>query len=160
MSHTYVCKNTLRRSFGKIKDIASVPDLIEIQSRSFNEFAQLDFLPAERKQVGIEKVFRDIFPVTYNDKMTLEFISYELGQWACTCGKVSGIVNRYTWICSACKKSDCSRLDENNTCTFCQKNTARYKTCSNCLSRVTIQLPLAVDECRSQRANVFDAVAR
>ena len=35
------------------------------------------------------------------------------------------------------------------TCTFCKKKTARYKTCSNCLSRVTIQLPMTLDECRS-----------
>ncbi len=88
---------TIRRSFGKIKDIVPVPNLIEIQSRSFNEFVQLDYLPAVRKAIGLEKVFRDIFPIDYNDKMSLEYVSYELGQWACTCGKLAGIVNRYTW---------------------------------------------------------------
>lgn len=149
MSSTLVRRDTIRRSFGKIKDIVPVPNLIEIQSRSFNEFAQLDYLPAERAHVGLEKVFRDIFPIDYNDKMSLEYVSYELGHWACTCGKVTGIVNRYTWSCSACKKSDCSRLDEYNTCTFCHKHAARYKTCSNCLSRVTIKLALSLDECRS-----------
>ena len=45
MSKLHMSKNNIRKSFGKIKDIVPVPNLIEIQSTSFNEFAQLDFLP-------------------------------------------------------------------------------------------------------------------
>ena len=149
MSSLRTGKETVRRSFSKIKDIVPVPNLIEIQSRSFNEFAQLDYLPSERQLIGLEKVFRDIFPIDYSDKMSLEYVSYELGHWACTCSKLTGITNRYTWSCSSCKKSDCSRLNGTLECTFCHKKTARYKTCSNCLSRVTVQLPLTLDECRS-----------
>ncbi len=110
MSSLRIGKGSIRRSFGKIKDIVPVPNLIEIQSRSFNEFAQLDYLPAERQLIGLEKVFKDIFPIDYNDRMSLEYVSYELGNWACTCGKLTGIDNRYSWSCSSCKKSDCSRL--------------------------------------------------
>lgn len=149
MSSLRTGSETVRRSFGKIKDIVPVPNLIEIQSKSFNDFVQLDFLPSERQLIGFEKVFRDVFPIDYNDKMSLEFVSYELGAWTCICGKVTGITQRYTWSCSSCKKSDCSRLSDNLTCTFCNKNTARYKKCANCLSRVTVQLPLSLDECRS-----------
>ena len=149
MSSLRMGKEPIRRSFGKIKDIVPVPNLIEVQSRSFNEFAQLDFLPSERQLMGLEKVFKDIFPIEYGDRMSLEYVSYELGNWACTCGKLTGIVNRYTWNCSSCKKSDCSRLNDSLACTFCPKKTARYKTCSNCLARVTVQLPLSLDECRS-----------
>ena len=149
MSSLRTGNETVRRSFGKIKDIVPVPNLIEVQSRSFNDFVQLDCLPSERQLIGLEKVFRDVFPINYNDKMSLEYVSYELGSWACTCGKVVGITQRYTWTCSSCKKSDCTRLNDDLTCTFCHKNTARYKKCSNCLSRVTVQLPLSLDECRS-----------
>ncbi len=149
MSSSRTGKETIRKSFGKIKDIVPVPNLIEIQSRSFNDFAQLDYLPSERQIIGLEKVFRDVFPIEYSDKMSLEYVSYELGTWTCTCGKLTGIVNRYTWSCSSCKKSDCSRLSHDLECTFCHKKTARYKTCSNCLSRVTVQLPMTLDECRS-----------
>ena len=149
MSSLSTGKETVRRSFGKIKDIVPVPNLIEVQSRSFNEFAQLDYLPEERQLIGLEKVFRDIFPVTYDDRMSLEYVSYDLGHWACTCGSLTGLKNRYTWSCSACKKSDCSRLNSELTCAFCKKNTARYKTCSNCLARVTIKLPMSLDEFRS-----------
>src|SRR3990167_598281 len=119
MSSIRAHKETIRRSFGRIKEIVPVSGLIDIQSNSFNEFAQLDYLPSERQLVGLEKIFRGVFPIDYNDKMSLEYVSYELGQWACTCGKLSGIVNRYTWSCSSCKKSDCSRLNVTNTCTFC-----------------------------------------
>ncbi len=142
-------KEPIRRLFGKIKDIVPVPNLIEIQSRSFNEFVQLDCLPAERELIGLEKVFKDIFPIDYNDRMSLEYVSYELGSWACTCGKLTGVVNRYSWSCSSCKKSDCSRLNADLECTFCHKKTARYTTCSNCLARVTVHLPQTLDECRS-----------
>ena len=123
--------------------------MIEIQSTSFNDFVQFDYLPEERKLIGLEKVLRDVFPIDYEDKISLEYVSYELGHWACTCGKLTGIENRYQWSCSSCKKSDCSRLDDDFTCTFCKKKTARYKTCSNCLSRVVVKLPMTLDECRS-----------
>lgn len=142
-------RNIVRRSFGKIEDIVSVPNLIEIQSASFNDFTQLDCLPSDRKLIGLEKVLRDIFPIDYEDKLSLEYVSYELGHWACTCGKLTGIENRYQWSCTSCKKSDCSRLDEQSSCTFCKKETARYKTCANCLARVSVQLGMTVDECRA-----------
>jgi len=149
MSSLHRGKEPIRRLFGKIKDSVPVPNLIEIQSRSFNEFAQMDFLPSERELIGLEKVFKDIFPIEYNDRMALQYVSYELGMWACTCGKLTGITNRYTWNCSSCKKSDCSRLNGHLECTFCHKETARYTTCSNCLARVSVQLPQTLDECRS-----------
>jgi DNA-directed RNA polymerase subunit beta len=149
MSRLRISKEPVRRSFAKIKDIVPIPNLIEVQSRSFNEFAQLDFLPSERQNIGLEKVFKDVFPIEYNNKLSLEFVSYELGNWACTCGKLSGIENRYTWNCSKCKASEVSRLNSSLECTSCHHNTARYKTCSNCLSRVAIQMPMSLDECRS-----------
>jgi len=149
MTKVQLLKNNIRKSFDKIRDIVPVPNLIEIQSTSFNEFAQLDFLPEERKLVGLERVLKDIFPIEYNDKMSLEYVSYELGNWACTCGKVTGIENRYHWSCSSCKKSGTSRLNEHYQCTHCKKNTAKYKTCSNCLARVVVKLPMTLDELRS-----------
>jgi len=150
MSYSAVTgKQVLRKSFSKLKDIVPVPNLIEVQSKSFNEFVQLDYLPSERKLMGLERVLKDIFPIEHDDKMSLEYVSYELGNWACTCGKLQGIENRYTWQCSSCKKSDCSRLDFDFACKFCKKKTARYKTCPSCLSRVTIQLPMSFDECRA-----------
>lgn len=149
MSDLRVSKLNVRKSFGKIKDLVSVPDLIAIQSSSFNDFIQLDFLPEERKLIGLEKVFRDTFPINYEDKLSLEFVSYELGNWACNCGELTGIANRYHWQCSSCKASDYSRLNEQFQCPKCKKKTARYITCPHCLSRVVIQMPMTLEEARS-----------
>jgi DNA-directed RNA polymerase subunit beta len=132
----------VRKSFGKIKHVVSVPNLIEVQSKSFNDFAQLDFLPQERQIVGLEKVFRDIFPIDYGDKISLEYVSYELGLWTCICGKLSGIENRYTWVNKETNETGCSRIDN-------EKKTRRYITCPNCLSRVGIKLPFTLDEART-----------
>jgi len=149
MSNLHISKGNIRKSFGTVKDIVEVPNLIEIQSRSFNDFVQLDFLPSERKSIGLEKVLKDIFPIEHNGKLSLEYVSYTVGNWACTCGKLTGITNRYEWKCSSCGKSDCSRLPEDSTCKFCKKKTAKYIKCSNCLSRVGIKMSMTVDECRS-----------
>jgi DNA-directed RNA polymerase subunit beta len=90
MSHLPTVKGTVRKSFSKIKDIVPVPNLIEIQSASFNDFVQLDYLPEERENIGFEKVLRDIFPIEHDTDLSFEYVSYEIGNWACTCGKVNG----------------------------------------------------------------------
>ncbi len=144
MSSLQVGKGTVRKTFGRIGDVVPVPNLIEIQSKSFNDFVQLDFLPEERQKIGLEKVLSDIFPIDYNNKLSLEFVSYELGNWTCTCGKLKGIENRYTWTDPVSKKTGCSRLASDSSA----PKTARYRTCPSCLSRVTVQLPMTVDECR------------
>ncbi len=149
MSHFRMDKKTVRKLFGKIKGVVPVPNLIEIQSSSFNDFIQFDYLPEERQLAGLEKALRNVFPIEYEDKMSLEYVSYELGNQACTCGKLNGIEDRYRWHCSSCKKSGCSRLEQDVTCPKCTKNTARYHACANCLSRVTVKLPMSLDECRS-----------
>jgi DNA-directed RNA polymerase subunit beta len=141
-------KGILRKSFGKIKEVISLPNLIEVQSKSFNDFVQLDCIPSERKQIGLEKVLRDTFPVEHNDRISLEYVSYELGDWACICGQVAGIANRYKWACTSCKKTGCSKLINSNQCPSCKKDTASYIHCKKCFSRVSIKVPIAVDECR------------
>lgn len=141
-------KGVLRKSFGKIKTVVSLPNLIEVQSKSFNDFVQLDYLPSERENVGLHKILRDIFPVDHNEKLSLDYVSYELGTWECICGQLKGAEKRYSWICSSCKKGGCSRLDENYTCSHCKKQTAKYVICKKCSSRVIIKSPLNIDECR------------
>ena len=122
-------KGILRRSFGKIKEVVSLPNLIEVQSKSFNNFVQLDSLPSERRTIGLEKVLRDTFPVEHNERISLEYVSYELGDWACICGQLTGIQNRYKWTCSSCKKSGHGRLAKGNVCHQCKKETASYAHC-------------------------------
>ncbi len=130
-----------RKSFGKIKQVVSLPNLIEVQSKSFNDFVQLDCPPAERKAVGLQKVLQDIFPIEYNDRIALEFVSYELGDWACVCGRVTGLVNRYSWEAVSGKKKGTGAIDPSD-------NTKRYSTCKNCGSRVSLRPPQTVEESR------------
>ncbi|MBN2478850.1 MAG: DNA-directed RNA polymerase subunit beta [Parachlamydiales bacterium] len=69
-----------RVSFKKKEEIIDLPNLIEIQIKSYNQFLQKDKLPHERENVGIEEVFREVFPVkSYDEKTILEYISYDLG---------------------------------------------------------------------------------
>jgi DNA-directed RNA polymerase subunit beta len=70
----------LRRSFGKIKKIVDIPNLIEIQRRSYDEFLQLGVPPVERRDSGLQGVFRSVFPIKdFNETASLEFVSYALG---------------------------------------------------------------------------------
>lgn len=148
MSRFYRGQGVLRKSFGKIKEVVSLPNLIEVQSKSFNDFAQLDCLPSERKVVGLEKVLRDIFPIEHNNRISLEYVSYELGEWSCICGLLTGLENRYHWSCNSCKKSGHGSLRNNNECPSCSKDTASYTLCKKCLSRVSVKVERTVDECR------------
>ena len=69
-----------RVSFQDREEIIDLPNLIEIQIKSYKEFFQADRLPHERENLGLEEVFREIFPIkSYDDKTNLEYLSYTLG---------------------------------------------------------------------------------
>ncbi len=71
----------LRRNFGKIRKIVDIPNLIEIQRRSYDEFLQLGVAAAERRDTGLQGVFRSVFPIKdFNETASLEFVSYTLGE--------------------------------------------------------------------------------
>jgi len=147
MSNVVNGRSIKRKSFGTIQDTVPVPNLIHIQSSSFNNFVQLDRLPEERDLIGLERVLHDVFPMTYEDKFSLEYLSYELGSWACICGKLTGIEKRYSWKCDSCEATGCSRLDK-SVCPTCKKNSAEYVVCSNCMGRVVIKSAMSMDICR------------
>src|SRR5689334_7345219 len=69
------------RNFGRIHDDYPIPDLTEIQTRSYERFLQAD-IPAERRaDQGLEGVFREIFPIeSYDKTLKLEYIKYDLGK--------------------------------------------------------------------------------
>ena len=67
------------RDFSKIGDAVAIPNLVEIQRSSYNRFLQDDVPPTQRKDLGLESLFREIFPIeSYDKSMQLGFISYEL----------------------------------------------------------------------------------
>lgn len=69
-----------RVSYMEKKEIIDLPNLIEIQIKSYNQFLQANKFPDERENVGLQEVFNEIFPIkSYDEKTVLEFLSYNLG---------------------------------------------------------------------------------
>lgn len=67
--------------FGKIQEAIEPPNLIELQIQSYEEFFQKDVEPSKRKNVGLQAVFREFFPIYgFEEKSSLDFVSYELGE--------------------------------------------------------------------------------
>ena len=70
-----------RIHFGKLKEAIEPPNLIELQLNSYNEFFQKDVPMSKRRDVGLQAVFREFFPISgYEDKSSLDFVNYELGE--------------------------------------------------------------------------------
>jgi DNA-directed RNA polymerase subunit beta len=68
-----------RRSFGKIRRIIDIPNLIDIQKLSYDEFLQKDAAPEAREDQGLQAVFKSVFPIKdFNETASLEFVSYSL----------------------------------------------------------------------------------
>ncbi len=67
------------RNFGGVKDAIDITDLVAIQKTSYERFLQRDIPPDKRKCIGLEALFREIFPIeSYDKKMLLEYLYYEL----------------------------------------------------------------------------------
>src|SRR5712664_2763685 len=72
---------TERINFGKIKEIIAPPNLIELQTNSYKEFLQADQPASRRKNLGLQAVFTEVFPIeSYDGKCVLDFHSYEVGE--------------------------------------------------------------------------------
>jgi len=79
--HTEKFGRRERRSYAKIQAKMELPDLIEIQKKSYEEFLQNNIPPEKRKSVGLQEAFIEVFPITnYTGTLTLEFVSYSLGE--------------------------------------------------------------------------------
>jgi DNA-directed RNA polymerase subunit beta len=67
------------RDFSKIGDAIEIPDLIQIQRESYHRFLQEDLEPTKRKNMGLEALFREVFPIeSYDKSMRLDYLYYEL----------------------------------------------------------------------------------
>ena len=81
MQLSFTQKKHIRKNFGKLVEGLSIPNLIEVQKNSYNEFLKSKTLNDQLSELstGIDKVFKSIFPIEDgNDKSTLEYISYKL----------------------------------------------------------------------------------
>ena len=142
-----------RYDFSRIKTAIRIPNLIEVQRQSYNRFLQMDLLPAERENTGLQAVFRSVFPITdFRETSQLEFVEYSIGNWQCKCGQLEGLYHLRT-NCRSC--GTILRVNpyaaEEQTCPQCgTMNTVSPVLCDNCGEPVTLQHKHSEKECQEK----------
>jgi len=139
-----------RISFSKIQSPIEVPNLLEIQKRSYRIFLQIDELPEKRRNIGIQAAFKSIFPISdFKETAILDFDSYSLGDWSCKCGALEGIENSkpYCTHCGTLLSSD-TRTGMESVCPECvSKSTVANKTCNQCGDKVRLKIKYTPEDC-------------
>ena len=93
-----------RKNFARIPTVIDIPNLIEIQSKSFEYFLQWDVDPNKREFRGLEEVFSDVFPISdLNINARIEYVGFEVGIWECGCGEFKELGGPGV-ICLSCKQ--------------------------------------------------------
>jgi len=70
----------MRKSYATLPDVVPLPSLTEIQKKSYDDFLQKDFLPEERRNIGLQSLFNEIFPVvSITKKLEMHFVHYSFG---------------------------------------------------------------------------------
>jgi len=68
-----------RLYFGNIEEVIDPPNLIEVQSRSYEDFLQKEVGASERSETGLQAVFKEVFPIkSYDETIELDFVTYEI----------------------------------------------------------------------------------
>jgi DNA-directed RNA polymerase subunit beta len=142
-----------RVDFSKIKTAVRIPNLIEIQRESYNRFLQMDLLPEERENTGLQAVFRSVFPIEdFRKTATLDFVEFQIGNWQCKCGRLEGL-NYLRANCKNCGstiKVDPLTPGE----TLCHKcgtfNAVRPHLCDNCGEPVGLKHKHDQQECQER----------
>ena len=143
-----------RIDFSKIKATVPIPNLIDIQRKSYERFLQMNRLPSEREDAGLQSVFKSVFPISdFRENSSLEFIDYWIGNWECKCGRLSGL--RHLRIscegCGAVLSADISSGSHGVLCDGCGRmNTASGDVCDTCDKTVSLKLKYDVDECQER----------
>ncbi len=76
--HSYTSRKRIRKSFGKIASATVLPNLIEVQKRSYEQFLQMMTPVKDRKNTGLNAVYKTVFPIKdYSETATLEYVRYE-----------------------------------------------------------------------------------
>ena len=81
MAKSFTERKRIRKDFGRIRAVAPMPNLIEVQKSSYDAFLQIHTKAADRDDSGLQEVFKSVFPISdFSERGTLEFVSYELEQ--------------------------------------------------------------------------------
>jgi DNA-directed RNA polymerase subunit beta len=142
-----------RVDFSKIKTSIPIPNLIEVQKNSYERFLQMDLLPNEREDMGLQTVFSSVFPISdFRGVSDLEFVDYSIGNWECKCGNLKGLHH----LRSTCRNCGSTiRTDPFHAgdvlCSHCgtfNKNVVTF--CNKCGDPVGLQLKYDMQECQER----------
>ncbi len=147
--------NTIRKrfDFSKIPATIQIPNLIEVQKRSYDRFLQMDKLPSEREDGGLQAVFQSVFPITdFRNVSQLEFVDFAIGNWECKCGHLKGLHHLRT----TCKNCGSTVITDPfhpgevlcHKCGTFNANTPDF--CNKCGDPVGLQLKYDVAECEER----------
>jgi len=142
-----------RVDFSKIKTSVPIPNLIEVQKQSYERFLQMDMLPQERDDAGLQSVFTSVFPITdFRGLAQLDFVDYSIGYWECKCGNLKGLHNLRSTCrqCGAMIKTDPFHPGDIlcGKCGTFNKNVVTF--CNRCGDPVGLQLKYDVPECEER----------
>ncbi|MBS1877470.1 MAG: DNA-directed RNA polymerase subunit beta [Acidobacteria bacterium] len=144
-----------RVDFSKIKTSIPIPNLIEVQKKSYERFLQMDLLPSEREDTGLQSVFNSVFPISdFRGLSQLEFVDYSIGNWECKCGNLKGLHH----LRSTCRNPSCGATIKTDPfhagevlchkCGTFNKNIVTF--CNRCGDPVDLQLKYGVPECEER----------
>src|SRR5271165_5957236 len=152
-----VPKGTTRErvDFSRIKTSTPIPNLIEVQKKSYERFLQMDLLPSEREDTGLQSVFNSVFPISdFRGLSQLEFVDYSIGNWECKCGNLKGLHH----LRSTCRNPSCGATIQTDPfhvgdvlchrCGTFNKNIVTF--CNKCGDPVGLQLKYDVVECQER----------
>ncbi|MBL8228660.1 MAG: DNA-directed RNA polymerase subunit beta [Bryobacterales bacterium] len=142
-----------RVDFSKIQTAIPIPNLIEVQKKSYEKFLQMDLLPPERDDAGLQSVFTSVFPITdFRGLSQLEFVDYAIGNWECKCGNLKGLHHLRSTCrqCGATIQTDPFHPGD-VLCSHCgtfNKNIVTF--CNRCGDPVGLQLKYDQAECEER----------
>jgi DNA-directed RNA polymerase subunit beta len=142
-----------RKDFSRIPTSLPIPDLIDVQRKSYDRFLQMNLLPGERANRGLQAVFTGIFPFSdFRETCSLDFVKYSIGDWECRCGDLSGL-EYLRMTCSNCGSTIMTDHPHEETvmCGECGAvNKNRVTKCDRCGNPVDLQLKYSISECQER----------
>ncbi len=142
-----------RMDFAKIHTSIPIPNLIEVQRKSYHRFLQMDVPSSEREDVGLQAVFNSVFPINdFRGTSSLEFVEYSIGNWQCKCGNLKGL-NYLRASCAECGKVivNSPYNPEIGNCRHCgAKNEIENPRCEFCGGAVELNVKYSVEECQER----------
>ena len=143
-----------RTNFSKIRTAIQIPNLIEVQKKSYERFLQMNMLPEEREDTGLQAVFNSVFPISdFRGVSTLEFISYSIGNWECKCSNLKGL-HHLRSTCKSCGATIATNPFQAEPTVMCPKcgttNKNQVTFCNKCGDPVQLNLKYDVAECQER----------